>query len=214
MGGHCIGVDPYYLTTRRRRSGYYPEIMLASRRINESMGRHVAAAVIKLLVKRRRIVPDARILILGLTFKENCPDLRNTRVAELVRQFHDFGATVDVHDDWADPAQTLDEYGLPLLQGLPRDGNYDAIVLAVAMTNTVRWGSCGPADGARGRSAVRHQGRVPEGRGRRPAVASRFRCGRARYARRDPCRKDSMLRYAPYAASLLLTLLSVAMLPL
>ena len=96
------------------------------------MGRHVAAAVIKLLVKRRRIVPDARILILGLTFKENCPDLRNTRVAELVRQFQDFGATVDVHDDWADPAQTLDEYGLPLLQGLPRDGNYDAIVLAVA----------------------------------------------------------------------------------
>jgi UDP-N-acetyl-D-galactosamine dehydrogenase len=132
VGGHCIGVDPYYLIQKSQSAGYYPDILLASRRINESMGRHVAAAVIKELIKRKSNVADARILILGLTFKENCPDLRNTRVVELAEQFRDYGAHVDIHDSWADPAATRREYGLELLTRLPERDNYDAIVLAVA----------------------------------------------------------------------------------
>jgi UDP-N-acetyl-D-galactosamine dehydrogenase len=132
VGGHCIGVDPYYLIQKSQSAGYYPDILLASRRINESMGRHVAAAVIKELIKRKSNVADARILILGLTFKENCPDLRNTRVVELAEQFRDYGAHVDIHDSWADPAATRHEYGLELLPRLPEHDNYDAIVLAVA----------------------------------------------------------------------------------
>jgi UDP-N-acetyl-D-glucosamine/UDP-N-acetyl-D-galactosamine dehydrogenase len=132
VGGHCIGVDPYYLIQKSQSAGYYPDILLASRRINESMGRHVAAAVIKELIKRKSNVADARILILGLTFKENCPDLRNTRVVELAEQFRDYGAHVDIHDSWADPATTRHEYGLELLPRLPERDNYDAIVLAVA----------------------------------------------------------------------------------
>jgi len=132
VGGHCIGVDPYYLIQKSQSAGYYPDILLASRRINESMGRHVAAAVIKELIKRKSNVADARILILGLTFKENCPDLRNTRVVELAGQFRDYGAHVDIHDSWADPAAARREYGLELLTRLPERDNYDAIVLAVA----------------------------------------------------------------------------------
>ena len=132
VGGHCIGVDPYYLIQKSQSAGYYPDILLASRRINESMGRHVAAAVIKELIKRKSNVADARILILGLTFKENCPDLRNTRVVELAGQFRDYGAHVDIHDSWADPAAARREYGLELLTHLPERDNYDAIVLAVA----------------------------------------------------------------------------------
>jgi UDP-N-acetyl-D-galactosamine dehydrogenase len=132
VGGHCIGVDPYYLIQKSQSLGYYPDILLASRRINESMGRHVAAAVIRELIRRRSIVADARILILGLTFKENCPDLRNTRVVELAEDFRQYGIHVDIHDNWADPAQTRLEYGLELLPQLPASGNYDAIVLAVA----------------------------------------------------------------------------------
>jgi UDP-N-acetyl-D-galactosamine dehydrogenase len=132
VGGHCIGVDPYYLIQKSQSAGYYPDILLASRRINESMGRHVAAAVIRELIRRKSNVADARILILGLTFKENCPDLRNTRVVELAEQFRDYGAHVDIHDSWADPATTRHEYGLELLPRLPERDNYDAIVLAVA----------------------------------------------------------------------------------
>ncbi|MFC7300991.1 nucleotide sugar dehydrogenase [Cognatiluteimonas weifangensis] len=132
VGGHCIGVDPYYLIQKSQSAGYYPDILLASRRINESMSRHVAAAVIKEMIRRKANVADARILILGLTFKENCPDLRNTRVAELVEQFRDYGAHVDVHDSWADPVLTRREYGLELLPMLPDHDGYDAIVVAVA----------------------------------------------------------------------------------
>jgi UDP-N-acetyl-D-galactosamine dehydrogenase len=132
FGGLCIGVDPYYLIQKSQSAGFYPVILLASRRINESMGRHVAAAVIRELIRRKSNVADARILILGLTFKENCPDLRNTRVVELAEQFRDYGAQVDIHDSWADPATTRHEYGLELLPRLPERDNYDAIVLAVA----------------------------------------------------------------------------------
>ncbi len=132
VGGHCIGVDPYYLIQKSQSVGYYPDILLASRRINDSMGRHVAAAVIKGMIQKRTSVSDARILILGLTFKENCPDLRNTRVVEVAKEFEQYGARVDIHDPWADPEQTRHEYGIELLAELPAQGDYDAILLAVA----------------------------------------------------------------------------------
>jgi UDP-N-acetyl-D-galactosamine dehydrogenase len=130
VGGHCIGVDPYYLIQKAQSTGYYPDILLACRRINDAMGKHVAAAVIKLMVQRGIAVAGARILLLGLTFKENCPDLRNTRVVDLAREFRDYGAVVDIHDPWADPEQARHEYGIELLAA-PQPGAYDAIVVAV-----------------------------------------------------------------------------------
>ena len=132
VGGHCIGVDPYYLIQKSQSMGYYPDILLASRRINDSMGRHVAAAVIKGMIQKRTSGSDARILILGLTFKENCPDLRNTRVVEVAREFEQYGAQVDIHDPWADAEQTRHEYGIEVLPELPEKAEYDAILLAVA----------------------------------------------------------------------------------
>ena len=131
VGGHCIGVDPYYLIQKAQSTGYYPDILLACRRINDAMGQHVAAEVIKLMIQRGIAVAGARILLLGLTFKENCPDLRNTRGVDLAREFRDYGAQVDIHDPWADPAQARDEYGVALLDA-PQPGAYDAIVVAVA----------------------------------------------------------------------------------
>jgi UDP-N-acetyl-D-glucosamine/UDP-N-acetyl-D-galactosamine dehydrogenase len=131
VGGHCIGVDPYYLIQKAQSAGYYPDILLACRRINDAMGRHVAAAVIKLMIQRGMTVAGARILILGITFKENCPDLRNTRVIDLAREFGDYGAVVDIHDPWADAAQAMQEYGVALV-AQPEPGCYDAIVVAVA----------------------------------------------------------------------------------
>ena len=132
VGGHCIGVDPYYLIQKSQSLGYYPDILLASRRINDSMGRHVAASVIKGMIQTRTSVSEAKILILGLTFKENCPDLRNTRVVEVAKEFEQYGACVDIHDPWADPQQTRHEYGIELLAELPEQAGYDAILLAVA----------------------------------------------------------------------------------
>lgn len=131
VGGHCIGVDPYYLTHKAQEVGHHPEIILAGRRLNDAMGAYVAGRVVKLLIKRRRPVEGARALVLGLTFKENCPDLRNTRVIDLIAELHDYGMNVDVHDPWADPEEARQEYGLDLTQK-PRLGSYDAIVLAVA----------------------------------------------------------------------------------
>ena len=132
VGGHCIGVDPYYLIQKAQSAGYYPDILLACRRINDAMGEHIAAEVIKLMSQRGIAVAGARILILGITFKENCPDLRNTRVIDLARQFTDYGAVVDIHDPCADHAQALREYGIQLLADAPQAGLYDAIVVAVA----------------------------------------------------------------------------------
>ena len=132
VGGHCIGVDPYYLIQKAQSAGYYPDILLACRRINDAMGQHVAAEVVKLMVRKGHAVANARVLVLGLTFKENCPDLRNTRVVELVRELESFGARVDVHDPWADVAEAKREYGLDVLAALPAPGSYDAIVVAVA----------------------------------------------------------------------------------
>jgi UDP-N-acetyl-D-galactosamine dehydrogenase len=131
VGGHCIGVDPYYLTYKAQEIGYHPEIILAGRRINDGMGRYVAERVARLLVRRRLPVAGARALVLGVTFKENCPDVRNTRVVDVVRELEDLGMTVDVHDPWADPAQCEAEYGIRLC-AQPQPGVYGAIVLAVA----------------------------------------------------------------------------------
>ena len=131
VGGHCIGVDPYYLTHKAQEVGHHPEIILAGRRLNDAMGAYVAGRVVKLLIKRRRPVEGARALVLGLTFKENCPDLRNTRVIDLIAELQDYGMNVDVHDPWADPEEARQEYGLDLTQK-PRLDSYDAIVLAVA----------------------------------------------------------------------------------
>lgn len=131
VGGHCIGVDPYYLIQKAQSAGYYPDILLACRRINDAMGHFVASEVIKLMIRRGITIAGARILILGITFKENCPDLRNTRVIDLAREFSDYGAVVDIHDPWADRAQAAREYGVELL-AQPDAGRYDAIVVAVA----------------------------------------------------------------------------------
>lgn len=130
VGGHCIGVDPYYLIQKAQSAGYYPDILLACRRINDAMGKHVADEVVKLMLKRRLPVAGARILILGLTFKENCPDLRNTRVVDLVQEFRDYGAQVDVHDPWASADEARHEYAISPIDS-PAEGAYDAVILAV-----------------------------------------------------------------------------------
>jgi UDP-N-acetyl-D-glucosamine/UDP-N-acetyl-D-galactosamine dehydrogenase len=132
VGGHCIGVDPYYLIQKAQSAGYFPDILLACRRINDTMGQHIASEVIKLMIRRAIPVAGARILLLGITFKENCPDLRNTRVIDLAREFGDYGAQVDIYDPWADRAQAAVEFGVELLATSPEPGAYDAIVVAVA----------------------------------------------------------------------------------
>lgn len=131
VGGHCIGVDPYYLTHKAQELGYTPEVILAGRRINDAMGAYVVSQVVKLMLKRRIHVEDANVLILGLTFKENCPDIRNTRVVDIVHEFQDYGANVDVFDPWVDPCEAQHEYQIaPIAE--PATGKYDAIILAVA----------------------------------------------------------------------------------
>ena len=129
VGGHCISVDPYYLTHKAQSLGYYPEVILSGRRINDNMGVYIANRVIKLMVKNNLAVIQARILVLGITFKENCPDIRNSRVIDMVREFKSFGASLDVYDPYANPEEVYDEYELSLS---PKIGtNYDAIILAV-----------------------------------------------------------------------------------
>lgn len=131
VGGHCIGVDPYYLTHKAQSVGYHPEIILAGRRLNDSMGAYVASQLVKRMTKDGIAVRGARVLMLGLTFKENTPDLRNSRVIDIIDELRDYGIEVDVHDPWADPAQAEAEYGLTLVE-TPEIGVYDAIILAVA----------------------------------------------------------------------------------
>jgi UDP-N-acetyl-D-galactosamine dehydrogenase len=132
VGGHCIGVDPYYLIQKAQSVGYYPDILLACRRINDAMGHHVAAEVVKLMIHKGHAIAGARVLVLGFTFKENCPDLRNTRVIDLVRELQGFGANVDVYDPWADRAEATREYAIDLLAEMPAPGQFDALVVAVA----------------------------------------------------------------------------------
>ena len=131
VGGHCIGVDPYYLTHKAEAVGYHPQVILAGRRINDGMGSYVATQMVKALLKRRIHVDGARVLVLGLTFKENCPDLRNTRVVDVIAELRDYGIAVDVHDPWVDPAGARHEYGLDLIE-MPDAESYDGILLAVA----------------------------------------------------------------------------------
>lgn len=140
VGGHCIGVDPYYLTYKAQSLGHNPEIILSGRRINDGMGEHVAESVVRLMTRKRIQVADSRILILGCTFKENCPDIRNTRVVDLIETFQSYGAEVEVHDPWASPAEAEEELGIALVNE-PQSGEYDAVVLAVGHRQFVAMGS-------------------------------------------------------------------------
>jgi len=131
VGGHCIGVDPYYLTHKAQAIGYHPEIILAGRRLNDSMGAYVVAQLVKAMTKKRIQVECAKVLVMGLTFKENCPDLRNTRVVDIVKELEDYHCQVDVYDPWANAEEARHEYGITPI-GQPHPGSYDAIILAVA----------------------------------------------------------------------------------
>jgi len=130
VGGHCIGVDPYYLTFKAESLGYYPEVILSGRRINDNMGAYVAKEIVKLLIKKSFKVDGAKVLVLGITFKENCPDIRNSRVMDVISELKDFGCVTDIYDPWADSAEVEHEYGVSLVKEPAND--YDAVVLAVA----------------------------------------------------------------------------------
>ncbi len=131
VGGHCIGVDPYYLTHKAQQIGYHPEIILAGRRLNDSMGAYVVAQLVKAMMQRRIQVDGARILVMGLTFKENCPDLRNTRVVDIVAELKEYNCQVDVYDPWISVEESEHEYGITPINKLPA-GEYDGIIVAVA----------------------------------------------------------------------------------
>lgn len=131
VGGHCIGVDPYYLTHKAQELGFHPEMILAGRRINDNMGKYAADQVVKLMIKRGVLINSARVLVLGLTFKENCPDIRNSRVIDVIEELRDFGCSVDVYDPWADEAEVKREYGLTPLKSFD-EADYDCVVIAVA----------------------------------------------------------------------------------
>ncbi len=140
VGGHCIGVDPYYLTHKAQEVGYHPEVILAGRRINDSMASHVADQTIKLMLKKGLPVLGSRILVLGLTFKENCPDLRNTKVVDIVKALGEYHTKVDIYDPWIDVDEARREYGLECLTALPANGTYQAVVLAVGHKEFVEIG--------------------------------------------------------------------------
>ena len=142
VGGHCTGVDPWYLAHKAQAAGYYPEIILAGRRLNDSMGPYVASQLIKAMVKKRIHVVGARVLVLGLAFKENCPDLRNTRIVDFVHELKDFGVNVDVADPWVEPDDARREYDIDLVPR-PEQNAYDAIIVAVAHDEYRKLGSSG-----------------------------------------------------------------------
>ncbi len=142
VGGHCTGVDPWYLAHKAQSVGYYPEIILAGRRLNDSMGPYVASQAIKAMVKKRIHVVGARVLVMGLAFKENCPDLRNTRIVDFVRELKDFGVNVDVSDPWVAPDDAKREYGIDLIAE-PEQNSYDAIIVAVAHDEYRKLGAAG-----------------------------------------------------------------------
>ena len=131
VGGHCIGVDPYYLTHKAMEVGYYPEIILAGRRLNDSMGKYVANEIINLMTKKRIQVVDSNILVMGLTFKEDCPDIRNTRVVDVVQELSGFHCNIDVYDPWIDKEESIREFGITPVEQ-PEPGKYDAVIIAVA----------------------------------------------------------------------------------
>ena len=137
VGGHCIGVDPYYLAQKAQEVGYHPEIILAGRRVNDSMGHYVASEVIKLFVKNDKEIKNAKILVLGITFKENCPDVRNTKVVDVIKNLEDFGTHVTIFDPWANPAEVLREYGLTTYNSLPISENKQTLSEAEPKETTV-----------------------------------------------------------------------------
>ncbi|OLQ88714.1 Vi polysaccharide biosynthesis protein VipA/TviB [Vibrio ponticus] len=131
VGGHCIGVDPYYLTHKAQSVGYHPEMILAGRRLNDCMGKHVVSELVKQMIKKRIQVESANILVMGLTFKENCPDLRNTKVTDIIEELAEYNINVDVYDPWCEPQQALEEYGIALKPKL-EPSHYDGVIIAVA----------------------------------------------------------------------------------
>lgn len=145
VGGHCIGVDPYYLTHKAQEVGYHPEVILAGRRINDNMSRHVADETVKLMLRKGLPVLGSKVLVLGLTFKENCPDVRNTKVVDIIRTLKGYNTEVDVYDPWIDVDEAEHEYGLKCLGEVPAAGKYAAVVLAVGHKQFMELG----ADGVR-----------------------------------------------------------------
>jgi UDP-N-acetyl-D-galactosamine dehydrogenase len=132
VGGHCIGVDPYYLAQKAQEVGYHPEIILAGRRLNDGMGKYIASEVVKLMIKRDITIKAAKVLVLGITFKENCPDVRNTRVVDIISELASYNTDICIYDPWAKPADVMHEYGLAITDTLPAGTRYDAVILAVA----------------------------------------------------------------------------------
>jgi len=132
VGGHCIGVDPYYLAQKAQEAGYHPEIILAGRRMNDSMGKYVATEVVKLMIRNEIPVKNSKILMLGITFKENCPDIRNTKATDIYHELISYGIEVDIYDPWASPQEVLHEYGIQITTQLNEATNYGAVILAVA----------------------------------------------------------------------------------
>ena len=140
VGGHCIGVDPYYLTHKAEAVGYQPQVILAGRRVNDAMGEYVASRLVRQMIKQSIQVSGARILVMGMTFKENCPDIRNTKVIDVVRELQDYGVVVDVFDPWVDHDQALKQYGIEIC-AKPDAGSYDALILSVAHDEFRRMGA-------------------------------------------------------------------------
>lgn len=132
VGGHCIGVDPYYLAQKAQEVGYHPEIILAGRRVNDGMGKYIASEVVKQMINTGACVKNAKVLMLGITFKENCPDIRNTKAIDIYSELKSFGLLIDVFDPWAKPSEVLHEYGISILSAYPENNGYDAIILAVS----------------------------------------------------------------------------------
>jgi UDP-N-acetyl-D-galactosamine dehydrogenase len=143
VGGHCIGVDPYYLTHKAQEVGYHPEVILAGRRINDNMAKHVADETVKLMLRKGIPVLGSKVLVLGLTFKENCPDVRNTKVVDIVRTLQGYNAQVDVYDPWIDVDEAAQEYGMKCLKDVPAQGSYEAVILAVGHEQFVELGEGG-----------------------------------------------------------------------
>jgi UDP-N-acetyl-D-glucosamine/UDP-N-acetyl-D-galactosamine dehydrogenase len=164
VGGHCIGVDPYYLAHKAQEVGYHPEVILAGRRVNNNIVTHVADEVIKLMLRKKIEVVGSKVLVLGLTFKENCPDVRNTKVADLVRLLRSYNTHVDIFDPWIDLADAEREHRLLCLSAAPTPGQYDAIVLAVGHRQFIELGEAGiKALGKRGAVVFDVKGILPAG---------------------------------------------------
>ena len=139
VGGHCIGVDPYYLTHKAESTGYHPQLILAGRRINDGMGAYVAQKMVKCLLQKNLKVKNAQLLVMGLTFKENCPDLRNTKVTDVIKELIEYGASVDVYDPWCDPSEAISEYNIQLTEDL-KSIYYDGVLICVAHEEFKRMG--------------------------------------------------------------------------